>query len=154
VLPTKAGKIATGIAGMTGTSSLGITACALTRIASAQAVPTGIWVVLAWLSTTTAAVAGLGVVLDYERAKLEIAARAGAVRSRADLEAARLAMYRGLVEKSAEAAGTAARYRDLVLADALHLAVEQNGGQPAGRTAGQLSRPRGEARPIGREAPE
>ena len=69
---TTTGKIATGIAGMTGTSSLGITMAALTRIASAQAVPTGVWAVLAWLSTTTVAVAGLGLVLDYERAKLEI----------------------------------------------------------------------------------
>jgi hypothetical protein len=76
VPPTTAGKIATGIAGVTGTSSLGITAAALTRIASAQAVPTGIWIVLAWLSTATVAVAGLGLVLDYERAKLEITARA------------------------------------------------------------------------------
>jgi hypothetical protein len=154
VPPTTAGKIATGIAGVTGTSSLGITAAALTRIASAQAVPTGVWVVLAWLSTTTVAVAGLGLVLDYERAKLEITARAGVVRSRADLEAARLAVYRGLVEKSAEAAGTAASYRDLVLADALHLAVEQNGVRPADRTHGRLYQARSEARPALREASE
>ena len=102
----------------------------MTRIASAQAVPTGIWAVLAWLSATTVAVAGLSLVLDYERAKLEIEARVGVVRSRADLERARLMVYRGLVEKSAEAAGTAASYRDLVLADALHLAVEQNDVRP------------------------
>jgi hypothetical protein len=121
-----AGKFATGIAGMTGTGSLGITAAVLTRIASAQAVPTGIWAVLAWLSMTTVAVVGLSLVLDYKRAKLEIEACAGVVRSRVDLESARLAVYRGLVERSVEAAGTAASYRALVLADALHLAVEQN----------------------------
>lgn len=107
---TTTGKVAAGIAGMTGTSSLGIAVAALARIASAQAVPTGIWAVLAWLSAATVAVAGLGLVLDYERAKLEIEARAGVARSRVDLEKARLAVYRGLAEKSADAAGNAASY--------------------------------------------
>jgi hypothetical protein len=136
------GKIAAGITGMIGTGSLGITVTGITRIASAHAAPTEIWAALAWLSTTTAAVAGLGMVLDHARAKLEIEARAGAVRLRADLEKARLAVYRALVEKSADAAGDAASYRELILADALHLAVELSKVQLESRTDGRPSRAR------------
>jgi hypothetical protein len=47
-------------------------------------------------------------------------------------------MYRVLVEKSAGEAGSAADYRDLMFADALHLVVEQNNVRPAGRTHGHL----------------
>ena len=36
-------------------------------------------------------------------------------------------MYRVPIEKSAGEPGSATDYRDLILADALHLAVEQNG---------------------------
>jgi len=76
-------------------------------------------------------------VLDYRRARLEIAARAAETRSRAELDAARLAMYRTLVEKSAGEPASKAQYRELFLADALHLAVEQ-GVKPADRTHGRL----------------
>jgi hypothetical protein len=138
VLSTTAGKIPPGIAGMTGTGGLGITAATLARIASAHTVPTGIWVVLASLWTATVMVAGLGLVLDYCRARLEIATRDREARSRAELQGARLTMYRVLVEKSAGEPGSAADYRDLILADALHLAVEQNSVRPADRTHGQL----------------
>jgi hypothetical protein len=138
VLSTTAGKITAGIAGITGTGSLGATAAALARIASAHPVPPGIWVVLASLWAATVMVAGLGLVLDYCRAKLEIAARDREARSRAELQGARLAMYRTVIEKSAGEPGSAADYRGLILADALHLAVEQNGVRPADRTHGQL----------------
>jgi hypothetical protein len=53
------------------------------------------------------------------------------------LEAARLAEYRTLVEKSAGEPGSAAHHRELFPADALHFAVE-HGARPAGRTHGQL----------------
>jgi hypothetical protein len=138
VLSTTAGKIAAGIAGMTGTGSLGITAAALTRVASAHTVPAGIWVALASLWAATVTVAGLGLVLDYRRARLEIAARSREAQSRAELQGTRLAMYQVLVEKSAGEPGSAMDYRELILADALHLAVEQNSVRPADRTHGQL----------------
>jgi len=138
VLATTTGKIAAGIAGLTGTGSLGVTAAALARLASAHAVPAGIWVALVSLSAATVMVAGLGLVLDYLRASLEIAARAAEARSRAALEGSRLAMYQTLVEKSAGEPASAACYRELIIADALHLAVEQKGVQPADRTHGQL----------------
>jgi hypothetical protein len=138
MLATTRGKVTAGLAGLTGTGSLGITAAALARLASAHAVPTGIWVALVSLSAATVLVAGLGLVLDYLRASREIAARMVEARSRAALEESRLAMYQALVEKSAGEPASAACYRDLILADALHLAVEQKGVQPADRTHGQL----------------
>jgi len=140
-VPLTTRKIAAGIAGVTGTGSLGVTAAALVRTANAHAVPGGIWVLLVALSAATVIVAGLGLVLDYRRDRLEIAIRDQEARSRAELQDARLAMYQTLIEKSAGEPGSAANYRDLILADALHLAVEQNGVQPTDRTHGQLYGP-------------
>jgi hypothetical protein len=135
---TKAGKVAAGIAGVTGTGSLGVTVAAVTRIAAAHAVPIGIWIVLAALSVATVVVAGLGLVLDYRRDRLELETRARAEQAQADREKTRLEMYRTLVEKSAGEPASAASYRSLILADALHLAVEQGNVRPADRTHGQL----------------
>jgi hypothetical protein len=92
------------IAGLTGTGTLGFSAAFLARLAWGHDVPTGMWAVLA----ATIAVAGLGLVLDYRR------------------EQTRLAVYKVLLEKSAGEPASAASYRTLILADALHLAVEQN----------------------------
>jgi hypothetical protein len=136
---TAVGKIAAGITGMTGTGCLGVTAVAVSRITGGRAVPAGMWVALAALMAVTAVVvAGLGLVLDYLRGKLEIDAQAREAESLAELRRARLEMYRTIVEKSAGEAESAERYRLLILADALHLSVEQNGVRPADRTHGQL----------------
>ena len=134
MVTTTTRKIVAGIAGMTGTGGLGITITALARYASAHTVPVALWVVLASLLAATVLLAGLGLVLGYFRARLEIAVRDREARATAELRAARLAMYRALVEKSAGEPGSAACYRALILADALHMAVEQNGVQPADRT--------------------
>jgi hypothetical protein len=80
------GKITAGITGMTGVGSLGVTTTAVAGIASARAVPDGMWAVLALLSMATALVAGLGLVLDYECAKVALREQAGTARLRADLE--------------------------------------------------------------------
>lgn len=140
-MPLMTRKIAAGLAGVTGTGSLGVTAAALVRTANAHAVPGGIWTLLVALSAATVIVAGLGTILDYRRDRLEIAIRDQEARSRAELQGVRLAMYQTLIEKSAGEPGNAASYRDLILADALHLAVEQNGAQPTDRTHGQLYGP-------------
>ena len=126
------------IAGVTGTGSLGVIATALIRTASAHAAPTAIWIVLAALSAATVLVAGLSLVLNYRRDRLEIAARAEDARAQAERKRSRLEMYQTLVEKAAGELASAASYRDLILADALHLAVEQNGTRPADRTHGRL----------------
>jgi hypothetical protein len=141
VLSTTVGKIAAGTAGVTGTGSLGITVAALARMASAHTVPTGVWVGLAALTAATVSLAGLVLIFDYRLGRLEIAARADEVRSQAELEKIRLETYRVLVEKSAARPKNAASYRDLILADALHQAVE-NGLLPADQTHGQLYTPR------------
>jgi hypothetical protein len=130
-----AGKVAAGIAGATGTGTLGVTVAAMGRMAWARALPAGMWAVLAALVVTAAM---LGVVLDYWRDRLELKARAEDAQARAEQGKVRLELYRLLVEKSADGPESAASYRALILADALHLAVEQNGVRPADRTHGQL----------------
>jgi hypothetical protein len=138
------GRIAAAIAGVTGTGGLGVTTAALVRVTSAHAVPAGLWAALAVLTGAAAAVAALGLLLDYRRGRLEIAARAEDARAQADREKGRLEMYQALVEKAACEPANAAGYRGLILADALHLAVERNGVRPADRTHGLLYDTRGE----------
>lgn len=141
MLSTTVGKISAGAAGITGTGSLGITAAALSRVASARTVPPGVWIGLAALTAATVSLAGLGLILDYQLGRLEITARADGARSQMDLEKTRLETYRVLIEKSAGQPEDAASYRDLILADALHQAVE-NGLLPADQTHGRLYTPR------------
>jgi len=83
-------------------------------------------------------VAALGLVLDYRRDRLEIAARAEDARAQAEQKKARLETYQTLVGKAAAEPANAAIYRGLILADAQHLAAERDGVRPADRTRGQL----------------
>lgn len=138
MIATTRGKIAAAVAGLTGTGSLGVTAAALARLASASDVPTGIWVALVSLSAATVMVGALGLILDHLRTCQEIALQTMEARSRAARQGFRLAMYQALIQKSAEQPASAAWYRELIIADALHLAVEQGGVQPNDRTHGQL----------------
>ena len=138
------GRVAAAIAGVTGTGSLGVTMAALIRATSTHAVPGGLWAALAVLTGAPAAVAALGLVLDYRRDRLEIAARAEDARAQAEQKKARLETYQTLVGKAAAEPANAAIYRGLILADALHLAVERNGVRPADRTHAVLYGTRGE----------
>lgn len=122
-----AGKLAAGIVGTTGAGSIGVLTESLVRITAAHAVPWSMWVILAVLIGITAGIASLGLILDYRQKELEI-------KSAAELTKARQEMYRTVLEKSAGEPTSAASYRDLILADALHLAVERNGAQPADKT--------------------
>jgi hypothetical protein len=101
-------------------------------------VPPWILIVLAGLSRATLLVAGLGLVLGYWHDRLEIAVQAEDARAQAERYRARLELYQALVEKAAGDPASAASYRDLILADALHLAVEQNGTRPTDQTHGRL----------------
>jgi Co/Zn/Cd efflux system component len=125
--PMTVGKLAAGIAGTAGAGSMGVLAEALARFAAARTVPAALWAVMAALIGVTAAVAALALLLDFRRKKLEI-------QSVAVLEQGRQEMYRAVLEKSAAEPGSAASYRELIVADALHLAVERNGVQPADQT--------------------
>jgi hypothetical protein len=129
-VPSKiAGKVAAGIAGVTGTGTLGLTVATFTQVAGAHAVvPAGIWLVLA-LAVGAVMMAGLSLILNYRQKKLEI-------ESGADLQKTRQEMYRILLEKSAGEPESAASYQALILADALHLTAEQNSVRPADRMHG------------------
>jgi hypothetical protein len=125
------GKVAGAIAGTTGAGSMAVLAGALVRITAMRAVPTAMWALMAGLITVTAAVTSLALVLDYRKKKLEI-------ESAAEMEKARQEMYRVVLEKSAGEPRNAEAYRELIIADALHLALERNGVQPADQTHGYL----------------
>lgn len=141
------GKLAAGIVGLAGAGSLGVTTTGVARIAIVHAASTKIWVVLALLPVTAAVVAGLSLVLDYESAKFALQMQVGVECLRADLERARLDAYLDLIEKSAGAAGTASSYRDLLLTDALHLAVERYSPWSSYQGHGRPDHPRIEADP-------
>jgi hypothetical protein len=125
--PMTVGKLAAGIAGTASAGSMGVLAEALARLAAARAAPAAMWAVMAGLMGVTAAVAALALLLDFRQKKLEI-------QSVAELEKARQETYRAVLEKSAAEPGNAANYRELIIADALHLAVERNGVRPADQT--------------------
>jgi hypothetical protein len=139
-VPSKrGGKVVAGTAGIVGTSGVGVMVAAVTRAASAQVAPAGMWAVMTSLVASAVAVAGLALVLDYRRSRLQIVARQEEARSRMDLARERTMAYLALVEKSVGDPGSAPRYRALILADALHLAVEQNGVRLADLMYGQLN---------------
>ena len=140
------GKFLAGIAGTTGTGSLGVLATALFRVSAVRDVPTGMWIALTVLISVTGTVTVLALVLEYKRKKLEIQSRGQEAASAADLKKRRLDGYLTVLEKSAGEPGSAAAYRELIIADALLQAVEQNGTRPADRTHQHLYGPVGEAR--------
>lgn len=72
---TTPGRIAAGIAGATGTSSLGVSAFAVFRMTSARVVPGGMWAALVALSVATALVSSLGLFLEYKLKKFEVEGR-------------------------------------------------------------------------------
>ncbi len=137
---TTLGKIATGIAGTTGTSSLGVSAFAVFRMASAHTVPGGVWAALVALGAATAVVSSLGLVLEYMLRRLEIEGRNIEVQLGQELKRTRLEMHKTVLEKAAAEPGTAASYCELIIADALFVSVEQNGAQPADLTHGHPHR--------------
>jgi hypothetical protein len=138
---TTLGKIAAGIAGTTGTSSLGISAFAVFRMTSAHVVSSGVWVALVALGAATVVVSSLGLVLEYLLKKLEVEVRNKEAERDQELKRARQEMYRTVLEKSAGEPSSAGNYRALIIADALHLAVEQNEVRPSDRTHGHLYGP-------------
>ena len=130
---TSLGKIAAGIAGTTGTSGLGVAGFAVLRMTSARAVPGGAWAALVTLGAATALVSSLGLILEYRLTKRGLEERAREAQSAADLQKARLEIHRVVLEKAAGEPGSAQSYRELIIADALHLSVEQNGVRLADR---------------------
>lgn len=110
----------------------------VSRAGSYHYLPTPAWVTLATLTAGSTLVTAVALILGYLRARLEIAASATESRTRAMLQMRRLEMYQDLVAKAAGESAGAARYRELIIADALHLAVEGGKVHPADRTHGYL----------------
>ena len=131
---TTPGKIAAGIAGATGTGSAGVSALAVFRMSSAHDVPNGMWVALVALAAATGLVSSLGLILEYRLRKLDIEARSKEAQSAAELRKAYQEIHRTVLEKAAGEPGSADSYREIILANALYLSVEQNGVQLADKT--------------------
>jgi hypothetical protein len=134
VSSTTLGKIATGIAGTTGTGSLGISVFAVSRMTSAHGVPGGVWAALVALAAATAVISSLGLVLEYNLKKLEVEAQNKKAELDQELKRTRLEIHKTILEKAAGKPGSATSYSELIIADALYVAVEQNGAQPADPT--------------------
>ena len=127
-------KIAAGIAGTTGTGSLGVSVFAMSRVTSAHGVPGGVWAALVALGAATAIVSSLALVLGYKLKKLEVEAQNKKAELDQELKKARLEIHKTILENAAVKPGSAANYSELIIADALYIAVEQNGAQPADPT--------------------
>jgi hypothetical protein len=124
----KTGKAAGAAAG--GFSAVAVAA----RAVAGHGLPPVAWATLIILVAGAAVVTGLSLVLDYRRACLEIGVGAAESAARAALETSRLEIYRNLVGRAAGEPASAASYRGLILADALHMAVEKDKVHPADRT--------------------
>lgn len=131
---TALGKITTAIAGTAGTGSLGVFGIGFYRVLSAHGVPGALWVIAAGMGVAAVLTGSLGLILEYRIRKLELQATT-------ELKKARLDIHRTVVEKAAGEPGSAASYRELILADALYVSVEQNEVQLADKTHHHLYRP-------------
>jgi hypothetical protein len=134
----KFGRIVVGVAGTTGTGSLGF---AVLRMTSGQAMAAGMWAALAASLTMSSVVAILGLVLEYRLGKLEAQARAAAAERHADLRRARLELHRSVLDKTPGGLESAQAYRTLAAADALYLSVEHNGSRLEDQTHARLYGP-------------
>jgi hypothetical protein len=140
--PPTTGKVLVRVAGATGTGSIGVLASTLIRASTAGQVPAGEWAALIVLFGMTGLVAIVALILEHQRKKLEIKAREREAAAAAELDKRRLAGYLTVLEKAAGEPGSAAAYRELINADAMHQAVEKNGSRPADRTHRYLYGPR------------
>lgn len=135
------GRVAVGVAGTAGTGGLGTGGLAVTQVISGHTAPTGLWLVSAALVMAAAAISCLGLTLEYRLKKLAAESQDRQATAGAELQKERLAIHRTVLEKAAGEPGSAASYRELIIADALHLSVEQNGSRLADRTHGRLYGP-------------
>lgn len=128
------GILAFGIAGATGTSSLGVTAFGIFHAASAYQLSGGVLLALIATNAVTALVSSIALILKYKINKMTIEARIKEAQGVADLQEARQEMHRIVIEKAACEPASASAYLELIIADAVHLSVEQGSPAPADRT--------------------
>jgi hypothetical protein len=133
------GRLTAGIAGGLGTGSAGVFALAAFRLSWGHAAAPGAWSAGApgaWGAAAALALAGtltgsLGLVLGYRLRSQEL-------RAATDLTRTRLDMHRVVMEKAAGEPASARSYRELILADAVYLSVEQNRARLPGQARRHL----------------
>jgi hypothetical protein len=128
------GKLAAGLAGVAGTGGFGAAAFAVGRVATCHVVPVELWAVPVSSVAAIALITSFSLVLDYKLKKLMVQSQSRQAAAATELQKERLAIHRTVLEKAAGDPASIASYRELIVADSLHLSVEHNGSQPADRT--------------------
>jgi hypothetical protein len=123
---TNVGRVSAGAVATTGVSSLGLTAFAVFRLTAEPGTPAASWAELAGLGAAAACVSSLWLVLDYRLRKLDAQTRGRALQAAAELQLGRLRLHRALMDKAAAQPQLAAAFRELIIANARYLSVEQN----------------------------
>jgi hypothetical protein len=125
------GRITLGMAGLTGTSGLGLTAFKMTSGRSGIAESC---IVITTSFVMTGLVAILGLVLNYRLGKLAVQAQAASAERGDDLRRRRLELQRSVLDKVQEGTEGAQAYLTMATADALYLSAEQR-ATPTNTTA-------------------
>lgn len=99
-------------------------------------------ITLAIVALATACVSSLRLILDYRLRKLGVQAASAARQAASDLRLARLRLHRTVLARAAAEPQAAALYRELIIANALYLAVEQHGARLTDQAHRQLYGPR------------
>jgi hypothetical protein len=126
---TTLGKFTASIAGTAGAGGLGLCAFAGFRGTLEHAAPGAALPVLAAISAAMALTSVLRLILEYMLRKLDVEARSSEARSAAELKRARLEIHRSMLMKAEAETRGARSYRDLIMANALYVSVEQNGAE-------------------------
>jgi len=116
------GRITVGMAGLAGTSGLGLTAF---RMASGRSGIAESCIVLTTSFVMTGLVAVLGLVLNYRLGKLTAQAQAASGERGDELWRMRLELQRSVLDKIQEGTEGAQAYLTMATADALYLSAEQ-----------------------------
>jgi len=126
---TTPGKIIAAVAGTAGTGTAGLSIFLLSRIGSARTISAATWAAPAILAATTVLVTCLGLILEYRLRRLEAGHRHQEAQSALDLQKTQHDIYRAVMQKATGEPASVQNYRDLLIAGALYLSVEQNGAQ-------------------------
>jgi hypothetical protein len=138
-----------------------VTIFALLRVTPSAAAAGSVWIAVAALGGAAALLGTVKIMVEYRLRKMDAELRGKQAQTAAELQKIRLEIHRAVVEKAAGEPASARSYRELIIADALHLAVEQNGAQLSGPAHTWLygppvpgcppeSRPAGDPAPTGR----
>jgi hypothetical protein len=136
--------ITVGVAGVTGTGGLGLTAL---QVARDHDLPAGAWILMIASLIATSTVPAIAVILGYQLRKMAVRASSKSAERAAALRESRLELQRAILSRLPENQDGAEAYRIMTSADAMYLLVEQGGlsrtGESCvGRAPWPSSRPR------------